>query len=923
MPVNVGSAHGMIKIGYDGSGVGMALAGLGGLVTSVMAVGNAINTFIIAPLAKVGTAAVSLAGDFESQMAILGLASGTLASGMEDLEEVVLAVGGDTRLVGISATGTADAMTNFYKAGLTTEEVMGDLNAYMEEGAELGGALRAAVDLAAASELSLAEASDVVAIAMATFGLDSDEAVSIADNFVQSADASVASVGELADALRNVGPTAASFGWGLEDTNTALAILSERGIKGSQAGTALKSMMTSIMRPTDDVQDALRALNVELYDEEGVMRSLPDIMASFEKGLYGVQTSMVEVGGRTKEQNDELDRLSKRYKSTARSISDYEKGISGAGLSEEARAKKIAALRSQLGATSDAMVDLQGISGDYVEVQRELTEEERNRYVQTLAGTYGMKAMNTLLAEGTAGWQEMTVGITDAATAQEVAAVMADTFEGSMEALEGVMETLLIRVGKPIIDEFLRPMADWLAVVATEQGPGLIEWIRKAAAVVGPFLMETARWLMEELPKAVQVVADYWETVLVPAFETAQRFLQTYVMPILAVLSEWFLLALPIAIQVFVDYYNNYLLPIWTSIAEQWTTVVWPALSELMVALQERVPAAFARLAAAWDTFGAPLFAFFGMIMADYIIPILGKLFVWIAENIPVAMDKQAARWEWLNGIIATVWEWIEGTLIPGFIVVKEWLEEKLTAALGTLGTFWEDTLLPAIEVVWDFITEYVIPLFESIQELFEVILVKAIEILVAAWENVLLPALETLWGFIVESLQPTLDTLLEYWETKLKPAIEVIADIIETVLIAAWDKLVAAWEKLEVLEKIKDAFDDIKDAIEAAKLWVDRVKTAIGNITIPKWLEGKSPPPMANWFSDIGAAVEQLAAAELPMLESALEIAAPAPSLLGGGSSSSYREGDIHIDAQYAYQDELTLREDVQMMRLRREAMA
>jgi TP901 family phage tail tape measure protein len=913
----------MIKIGYDGSGVGMALAGLGGLVTSVMAVGQAINTFIIDPLMKVGSAAVGVAADFESQMAILGLASKTLEDGMDDLEEVVLAVGGDTRLVGISASGAAEAMTNFYKAGLVTEEVLGDVNAYMEDGAELGGALKAAIDLAAASELSLAEASDVVAVAMATFGLDSDEAIRIGNSFVQSADASVASVGELADALRNVGPTAAAFGWGLEDTNTALALLSERGIKGSEAGTALKSMMTNIMRPTNDVQDALKALNVELYDEEGVMRSLPDIMASFEKSLYGTQTAMVEVGGRTKEQNDELARLSKRYASTERSISDYEKGITGAGLSEAARGKKIAALRAQLAATGDAMTDLQGISGDYVEVSRELTEEERNRYIQTLAGTFGMKAMNTLLAEGTTGWEEMATGINEAATAQEVAAVMADTYQGSVEALEGVLETLLIQVGKPLIDEFLRPMADWLAVVATEQGPGLIAWIRAAAAVVGPFLMETADWLMTKLPQAVQVVADYWETVLVPAFEAAQVFLQTYVMPILAVLGEWFMMALPIAIQVFVDYYNNYLLPIWASIAEQWETVIWPALSKLMVALQERLPGAFAFLAKAWETFGAPMFAFFGGIMADYIIPFLGQLFVWIAEYIPAAMDTQATFWETvLWPAISTVWEWIQGTLIPGFVTVLEWLDTTLTAGLTILATFWEETLLPAITAVWTFIDEDVIPLFESVQDLFEVILVKAIEILVAAWENVLLPALEDLWEFVEQSLQPVLDTLLEYWETSLKPAIEVVADIIETVLIAAWDKLVAAWEKLEVLEKIKKAFDDIKDALESAKTWVDKVKTAIENIKIPSWLEGKSPPPMANWFSDISDAVEQLAAAELPMLQSALDIAAPDPSLLGAGTSSSYREGDINIEAKYAYQDERTLREDVQMMRLREEAI-
>lgn len=378
---------------------------------SMSSMGKSLTVGVTMPLVGIGTAAVKTAADFESQMNIMAVAARSSGTALDVLRDAAIRVGGDTELVGINASQAAEAMTNFYKAGLSTSDMFGDLNAYLNEGASLSGALRAAIDLQAASELDLAQASDVVSVAMATFGLDASEATHIADSFVRAADASVASVGELADALVNVGPTAASFGWSLDDVNTALALLSQRGIKGAEAGTALKSMITNLMRPTDSVTTALEELNVALYDEEGHMRSLPDIMADLERGLAGV------------------------------------------------------------------------------------TEEQRNQYIQTLAGTYGMKAMNTLLAEGKAGWDKMSTAIGSAATVQETAAARTRGLHGAWETLSGLLETFMIRVGTPLVENTITPMARRLTTLmerVMELDPKWIQLgtsIAIAAAAAGPMLV--------------------------------------------------------------------------------------------------------------------------------------------------------------------------------------------------------------------------------------------------------------------------------------------------------------------------------------------------------------------------------------------------------------------------------------------------
>lgn len=440
-------------------------------------VGGTMRTALIgaaaaggAALVGLGVKSASVAADFEAQMNILSVAAGDSEVSLESLREAALLVGSDTQLVGIDAAQAADAMTNFYKAGLNTTDIFADLNAYLETGTDLSGAMRAAVDLQAASELDLAQASSAIAVAMATFGLSAEDATRITDSFVQTADASVADVSDLVAAMANVGPTAAAFGWSLEDVNTALGILSMRGISGAEAGTALKSMMTNIMSDTTATTDALSELGIELYDVDGTMRSLPDIIGQLSGALEVGATSTYQMSAASEETRKQVQTLRGQLADANREMEAYQTGALGANLTDTQRAQKINALTNAIERYQWELAPLERAIEQTTTVTRTMTEEQRNQHVQTLAGTYGMKAMNTLLTEGTEGWENMRAQIAEAASAQDVASIRTQGFQGAMEQLGGAVETIMINVGTPLIENFLTPGVKLLTEWITELG---------------------------------------------------------------------------------------------------------------------------------------------------------------------------------------------------------------------------------------------------------------------------------------------------------------------------------------------------------------------------------------------------------------------------------------------------------------------
>lgn len=170
-----------------------------------------------------------------------------------------------------SATEAADALNYMALAGYDTQKSM-----------EM---LPNVLNLAAAGNMDLATASDMVTDASSALGLNTQQTTELVDKMAQTASKSNTSVSQLGEAYLTVGGTAKNLKGGTTELSTALGILADNGIKGSEGGTILRNAILSLSSPTSKAKKELDELGVSVFDSEGNMRGLDEIMGDLDDSL--------------------------------------------------------------------------------------------------------------------------------------------------------------------------------------------------------------------------------------------------------------------------------------------------------------------------------------------------------------------------------------------------------------------------------------------------------------------------------------------------------------------------------------------------------------------------------------------------------------------------------------------------------------
>lgn len=237
--------------------------------------GDAMTAGISVPLAAIGAASTKTAIDFESSMSRVSGALNDPSANMEELRQLALDMGADTVF---SASEAGAAMEELAKGGLTAADIK-------------GGALKTTMDLAAAGNLALADAANVTVQAMGAFGLSANQTGEAANALAGAAAASSADVADLTQGLSQASAQAHSAGWSIQDTTAVLGAFADAGIKGSDAGTSLKTMLQRLAAPTDKAATMMESLGINVRDSNGNMVDAASVAGILQSKLGGLDSA--------------------------------------------------------------------------------------------------------------------------------------------------------------------------------------------------------------------------------------------------------------------------------------------------------------------------------------------------------------------------------------------------------------------------------------------------------------------------------------------------------------------------------------------------------------------------------------------------------------------------------------------------------
>ena len=276
------------KLESQASKTNQTLTKIGEVGSKVESFGNGVTnvgkkvSVASAAVTAMGGAAVKTAADFESSMsqvqATMGITKDSMSTldgqsvnTMDALSDLAKEMGSKTAF---SASECAEALNYLALAGYDTQE--------------MADTLPTVLNLAAAGGLDLASASDMVTDAMSALGMETKDANKMVDQMAKTASSTNTSVGQLGEGILTIGATAKTVKGGTAELNTALGILANNGIKGAEGGTHLRNVILSLQNPTDKAAQQMDALGVSVFDSQGNMRSLNDILGDLNKSMDGM-----------------------------------------------------------------------------------------------------------------------------------------------------------------------------------------------------------------------------------------------------------------------------------------------------------------------------------------------------------------------------------------------------------------------------------------------------------------------------------------------------------------------------------------------------------------------------------------------------------------------------------------------------------
>ena len=748
---------------------------------------------VTAAVTGLGAAAVKTTSDFDTAMSQVQATMGVTKDAMSEvdgqtlntvdtLRDLAKEMGAKTAF---SASECAEALNYLALAGYNTQQMCDTLPTVL--------------NLAAAGDIDLASASDMVTDAMSALGMGTDEATTMVDQMSKTASTTNTSVAQLGEGILTIGATAKSIKGGTAELNTALGILANNGIKGAEGGTHLRNVILSLQNPTDGAAKVMKELGVETYDSEGNMRSLNDILGDLNTSMDGMTSAEKSNIIATIFNKTDLASVNSLLANTGDTWNSLQQGITDSGGAAQQMADtQLDNLSGQITILKSAVEGLAISFGEalmptirnivakiqsFVDWLNSLNEEQRNTIIKVGAlvaalGPFLIIIGKTISTVGSAmkGFSSLTktIGTLGAKMAGSSGSVTG--LASAIGAVAGPVLAVVSVIGVLVAafvtlwntnEEFRNTMtAIWDGIVSKVQE--FVDGIKESFDALGIDLSAIA----ETLKSIWMGFCD----LLAPVFEAAFSVISTVLGTILDVITG--------LLDVFIGLFTGNWSQLWTGVKEIFSGI-WNGIVGIFQAAINLIKG-----------------------IADAICGWFGTSWNEVWTNVSTFFMN---IWNGITGFFSTAWETIKNVVQVGILFIGSILEAA-----------WNIITLP-FQLIWENCKEIIISVWNTI----------------SSTVSTVINAIATVISTVLTTIQTVFSTIWDAISTKVSTVINAIKTAVSTVFNAVKDIVTNIWNGIKttisnvvdgIKDKVSSVFNGVKDTLSSVFNGIKNTATTVWN---------------------------------------------------------------------------------------------
>ena len=748
---------------------------------------------VTAAVTGLGAAAVKTTSDFDTAMSQVQATMGVTKDAMSEvdgqtvntvdtLRDLAKEMGAKTAF---SASECAEALNYLALAGYNTQQMCDTLPTVL--------------NLAAAGDIDLASASDMVTDAMSALGMGTDEATTMVDQMSKTASTTNTSVAQLGEGILTIGATAKSIKGGTAELNTALGILANNGIKGAEGGTHLRNVILSLQNPTDGAAKVMKELGVETYDSEGNMRSLNDILGDLNTSMDGMTSAEKSNIIATIFNKTDLASVNSLLANTGDTWNSLQQGITDSGGAAQQMADtQLDNLSGQITILKSAVEGLAISFGEalmptirsivakiqsFVDWLNSLNEEQRNTIIKVGAlvaalGPFLIIIGKTISTVGSAmkGFSSLAKTIGTLGTKMAGSSGSVTGLASAIGAVAGPVLAVVAVIGVLVAafvtlwntnEEFRNTMtAIWEGIVSKVQE--FVDGIKERFDALGIDFSAIAETL-----KAVWMgFCD----LLAPVFEAAFSVISTVLGTVLDVITG--------LLDVFIGLFTGNWSQLWTGVKEIFSGI-WNGIVGIFQTAINLIKG-----------------------IADAICGWFGTSWNEVWTNVSTFFMN---IWNGITGFLSAAWEAIKNVVQVGIMFIGSILEAA-----------WNIITLP-FQLIWENCKEIIISVWNTI----------------SSTVSTVINTMATVISTVLTTIQTVFSTIWDAISLKVTTVINAIKTAVSTVFNAVKDTVTNIWNGIKttisnVVDSIKDkvssVFNGVKDTLSSVFNGIKNTATTVWN---------------------------------------------------------------------------------------------